>query len=134
MDEEIARLEAEHAELEGPPQEISWDELVAKSAKYERELEARERRRGILPRLITAAKVKRLELQREQWARQIEPLEAERDAAYERMEAAEAKLHEAHRERGLAQEVWSDARWRIQSREQRIRAIDREMRELRGGR
>ena len=53
MDEEIARLEAERAELEGPPQEIGWDELVAKSAKYERELEARERRRGILPRLLS---------------------------------------------------------------------------------
>ena len=132
MDEEIARLEAERAELERPPQEIGWDELVAKSAKYERELEARERRRGILPRLITAAKIKRLELQREQWEREIGPLEAERDAAYERIEAAEATLREARKEKGLAEGVWSDARWRIQSRRDRIQAIDREIRELKG--
>jgi hypothetical protein len=96
-------MEAEAAHLEAPPPEIGWDELLANSAKHEQELETRERRRGILPRLLTAAKIKRLELQRERWEQEIEPLKVERDEAYERLEAAEAKLTEAQRERNLAQ-------------------------------
>ncbi len=126
-------MEAEATQLEAPPAEIGWDELVANSAKYAQELEARERRRGILPRLITAAKIKRLELQREQWGKEIEPLKAERDKAYERLEAARAKLIEAQGERNLAQGAWSHARGLIQSREDRIRAINRELRELQEG-
>lgn len=133
LDARIQAMEAEAAELEAPPREIGWDELVANSARYEQELEARERRRGILPRLITAAKIKRLELQREHWQQQIEPLKVERDEAYGRLEAAEAKLIEAQRERNLAQGAWSHARGLIQSREDRIRAINREIRELQEG-
>ena len=94
LDASIQAMEAEAAHLEASPPEIGWDELVANSAKHEQDLETRERRRGILPRLITAAKIKRLELQREQWEQEIESLKVERDEAYERLEAAEAKLTE----------------------------------------
>ena len=61
MDEQIRNMEAELRQTEQP---IVWGEGAAE------ELEARERRRAILPRLITAAKVKRAELriQREQQA------------------------------------------------------------------
>jgi chromosome segregation ATPase len=133
LDATIASMEAEAAHLEAPPPEIGWDELLANSAKHEKELETRERRRGILPRLITAAKIKRLELQRERWEQEIEPLKLERDKAYERLEAAEARLTEAQRERNLALGAWSHARGLIQSRDDRIRAINRELRELQEG-
>ena len=133
LDATIASMEAEAAHLEGPPPEIGWGELGAVGDKHEQELEARERRRGILPRLITAAKIKRLELQRERWEQEIEPLKVERDKAYERFEAAEAKLAETQRERNLALGAWGHARGLIQSREDRIRAMKRELRELQEG-
>ena len=123
----IEEMEAELAEGYGHP--LSWEEVTTTTAV---ELARKEQRRSILPRLITAAKVKRLELQREKWEREIEPLETERAEAYERLEAATAKYHEAERERNLAQGAWSHAHNLIGSRQDRIREINREIRELRG--
>ena len=71
-------------------------------------------------------------LQREQWGREIGPLEAEREEAHKRLEAAEAKHQEALEERNLAQRDWSHAHGLIHSRQGRIRAIDREIAELKG--
>jgi sugar-specific transcriptional regulator TrmB len=55
VEQEIESMERELAEREQP---IVWGEVEAG------ELEAKERRRAILPRLITAARIKRLELLR----------------------------------------------------------------------
>jgi hypothetical protein len=81
LEASIKKMEAELAEGYGRP--LSWEEVTTTTAE---ELAAKEQRRSILPRLTTAAKIKRLELQRERW--EIEPLEVERDEAYERLEAA----------------------------------------------
>src|SRR3712207_8903402 len=48
---------------------------------------------------------------------------------YERHETATAKYHEAERERNLAQGAWSHAHGLIQSRQDRIREVNREIRE-----
>ena len=62
LDASIKRMEAELAEGYGRP--LSWEEVTSTTAE---ELAAKEQRRSVLPRLITAAKVKRLELQRAKW-------------------------------------------------------------------
>ena len=49
------------------------------------------------------------------------------------VEAAQAKYHEVVAERGRAQSEWSHADGLIHSREPRIRQINLEIRELRGG-
>jgi chromosome segregation ATPase len=127
LDASIEKMEAELAEDYDRP--LNWEEATTTTAE---ELAAKEQRRSIVPRLITAAKIKRLELQRERWEREIEPLEVERDEAHERLEAAQTKLNEAERERNLAQGAWSHARGLIQSRQDRIREVNREIQRATG--
>jgi len=129
MDKEIERLEAEARELEAPARAFTWDEIRAGATE---DLERRERRRGILPRLLTAAKVKRLEIRRERYEREGEPLHKSRDEAYEKLEAARTKRLEAIEEENAARYEYSDAFQRTQGHEKRMKAIDREIRELRG--
>ena len=59
MESELAALESERAELDAPAETPSWDDLQRAGA-FE-ELEAQERRRGVLPRLIAAARAKVVE-------------------------------------------------------------------------
>ena len=127
LDASIRSMEAELAQGYGHP--LSWEEVTSTTSD---ELAAKEQRRSILPRLITAAKVKRLELQRAKWEQEIEPLQHQREEAYKHLEEATAKYHEALAERGRAQGAWSHADGLIQSRQDRIRQINREIRELRG--
>ena len=129
MDGEIERLEAERGELEAPARALTWDEIQAGAAE---DLERREQRRGILPRLIVAAKVKRLELRRERYEREIEPLQKLRAEAHAKLEAVEAKRLQAVEEEEEARCEYGDAYTRIESRERRVKALDREIRELRG--
>lgn len=127
MDKEIERLEAERLELEAPARALSWDEIQAGE-----DLEKRERRRGILPRLIVAAKVKRLELRRERYERETEPLRAQRREAHARLEEAKTKRLDAIDEENKALYEYSDAFQRVQGQEKRLKAVDRELAELRG--
>ncbi len=127
MDEEIQRLEAERLELEGPASVLSWDQIQAGE-----DLDKRERRRGLLPRLITAARIKRLELKRQRHEAEIEPLQTRREKAHARLEKASAKRQEVIEEENAARYEYGDASSRIASREMHIRAINREIRELRG--
>ena len=126
LDASIQSMEAELAQ--DYSRALNWEEVTSTTAD---ELAAKEQRRSILPRLITAAKVKRLELQRAKWEEEIEPLQQQREEAYKRLEEATAKYHEAEQARSLAQCDWSHAHGLIDSREQRIRQINREIRELR---
>jgi hypothetical protein len=127
LDASIQSMESELAEGYGTP--LSWEEVTSSTAE---ELAAKEQRRSILPCLITAAKVKRLELQRAQQEREIAPLEHQREEAYKRLEAVEAEYYEALEERDLARRDWNYALGLMQSRQGRIREIDGEIRELRG--
>jgi DNA repair exonuclease SbcCD ATPase subunit len=132
LDEQISRLEVEHAELEGPGREPSWDELVENSAKYERELEARERRRSVLPRIIHAAKVRRAERQVERLEQELEPLRAERVEAYRALEEAQAAEREAKEGRNAAYGAWGVLQGRVLTKEDHIKCARRELHELRG--
>ncbi len=127
LDASIESMETELAEGYGKP--LTWEEVMSSTAE---KLAAKEQRRSILPRLITAARLKRLELQRAQWERKMAPLELQREEAHKRLEAAEVKYHEALEERNLARRDWNYAHGLIQSRQDRIREINREIRELRG--
>ncbi len=129
MDEEIERLEAEARELEVPARALTWDEIQAGAGE---DLDKQERRRGILPRLIIAAKVKRLELRRERYERETEPLRKQREEAYARLEKAKAKRLQAEDEEKMALYEYSDAFQQVQGQEKRLKAVDREIRELRG--
>lgn len=129
MDAEIQRLEAERADLESPARALRWEEVQAGAAE---DLERRERRRGIVPRMITAAKVRRLELQRERHQAEMEPHQKRREEAFEKLEAARAKRWEAVEEENVARYEYGDANARVASREQRIKEANREIRALRG--
>lgn len=89
MDIEIERLEAELAE---PARGLTWEEVRGGVSE---ELAERERRRLLLPRLIAAAKVKRLEVRRECLEAEAEPLRKLRDDAHERLLAAQEKRRAA---------------------------------------
>ncbi len=129
MDGEIERLEAEQRELDSPARALTWAEVEAGAVE---DLEKREVRRGILPRLITAAKVKRLEIRRERLEREAEPLHKKREGAHERFEAATAKRLKAIEEEDAARYEFADALAQTQGQEKRAKAIERELRELRG--
>lgn len=129
MDREIERLEAERAELDAPARALTWDEIQAGAME---DLEARERRRGIVPRLIVAAKVKRLELHKAKWEREMEELAPVRDEAYARMEKAQAARVKAEEKEGLERAAWNRALYGVQGCEDRIKQADREIAELRG--
>ncbi len=129
MDREIEKLEAERAELDAPTRALTWDEIQAGAME---DLEARERRRGLLPRLIVAAKVKRLELQKAKLEGEMGPLRPAREEAHEKLQQAAAKRRKAAEEEDAARYEYSDAHTRIESREGHVKRIDREIRELRG--
>lgn len=129
MDREIGRLEAERAELDAPARALTWDEIQDGAME---DLEARERRRGIVPHLIVAAKVKRMELHKAKWEREMEELAPVRDEAYARMEKAQAARVKAEEKEGLERAEWNRALYGVQGCEGRIKQADREIAELRG--
>ncbi len=130
MDAEVERLEAEQQELNSPARVLTWDEIQAGAAE---DLEKRERRRGILPRLIVAAKVKRLELRRERYEGEVEPLRKLAEEASERLQAATAKRLQAVEEENAARYEFADPQTRLDNIGRRTKEIDREIRALRGG-
>lgn len=129
MDAEIERLEAERGDLESPAPVLTWEQLRAGAVD---DLEKRERRRGIVPRLITAAKIKRLEIRRERYEAELAPLIERRDKAYAKREAATEKRLKAIEEEGVARGELSDAQMRVRQRERFVKEIDRDLRALKG--
>ncbi len=134
LDEKIVRLEVEAEELEGPAREPTWDELVSNSAKYERDLEARERRRSVLPRILHAAKLKRLELEKRQHVEHAESMQQTLEAKYEIFQEHEEKLRRAKEERDTAHAEWTLTLSALQSARDRARRTEREIAELKGER
>ncbi len=129
MEAELGRLEAEQAQLDAPARVPSWDELQRAGAVED--LENRARRGGVIPRLITAAKVKLLELRAERERLELEPLKAERVRAHDECQEAQAKAREAEQERIATFSRWNSAHAAIQDGERRIRLAEREIREIR---
>jgi hypothetical protein len=125
LDEQIRNMEAELQEREQP---LVWGEGAAE------ELEQRERRRAILPRLITAARIRRAELRIERERKAAEPLEADQEAAYEKMQRAEARERKAHEDLMAARSEWSGIHTRLEKIGRRIKDREREIQALREGR
>ena len=132
MESELARLEEERAELDAPAEPPSWDELQEAGA-FE-ELEAQERRRGVLPRLIAAARAEVVELRIRREEAHFERLRAEREAAYAVVGEARANAGRPEGERVAALHRWHEAHGAIGDHEQRIKRATRELAELREGR
>jgi hypothetical protein len=132
--EDIARIDHELAELErekaGLPPVPTWEQLQEAGAVQE--LQAREARRGVLPHLIKATRVKRLELQRRKYEDQIAELDEQRTEGYERLEAAREARSKAAEAENEAYSTWYDAHWRIQSYEGHIREINGQISNIKG--
>ena len=132
MEGELVALEEERRDLDAPAEPPSWDELQRAGA-FE-ELEAQERRRGVLPRLIAAARAKVVELRIRREEAELEPLKAERERAYAVLEEAQANARKAEEERVAAFHRWHEAHGAIGDHEQRMKLANRELGELREGR
>jgi chromosome segregation ATPase len=99
-----AKIQEMEAELEdGCGELLSWDEVTSTTAE---EIAASEQRRGILPRLIKAAKVKRLELEKRGHEERATSIGEERDAAYATFQEQEERLREAKAARDDAHDRW----------------------------
>ena len=122
---QIQEMERELAEESAP---LVWGEAGAD------ELLRKEQRRGVLPRLIMAARVRRLELLRRRTESELEPLYTQRAAAYEKLERATAKKIEAQEEELEARTAYSHPHTLIEKRERRLKDLDRQLGELRGAR
>src|SRR3712207_9505855 len=85
LDGEIEGMERELAEDATAP--LSWDEVTSTTAE---EIAKEEQRRGVLPRLIQVAKVKRLELRIQRLEEEAEGLEAERAERHRALEKAKS--------------------------------------------
>ena len=123
VEQEIESMERELAEREQP---IVWGEVDAE------ELSRKEQRRGILPRLLQAARVRRLELRKRQYELEAQPLYAEREERYRKLEKAKDKERKAREEREAALGAWNFTHGAIQGLEHRIKDLDRQIREERG--
>ncbi len=128
LDKQIQDMEAELTAEAAP---LTWEQVTATTAE---ELAHKEQRKGILPRLIRAAKIKRLELQIQRDRGSIEPLDAARAKAHEKLERATAKRWEAVEEEQAARGEWGKVHERIINLERRIKLEEREVAELRGER
>ena len=130
MEGELAALESERAGLDAPAEPPSWDELQRAGA-FE-ELEAQARRRGVRPRLISAARAKVVELRIRREEALLGPLKAERERAHAAIEEAQAEARRAEEGRRAALARWGVAHAAVGAREERIKRATRELAELRG--
>ncbi len=87
LDVKIAEMQAELEDGHGRP--LSWDEVTATTPG---EMARKEQRRGVLPRLIEAARVKRLELELRDREREAETLREGLQGRYDAFQAKEDEL------------------------------------------
>ena len=130
IEERILELEAELAALEGPPAPLTAVDIAQGAVAL---VDQHEQRRSTIERLLTAFKIKRLEMQRSRYEREMEPFIAARQAAGERLQELEAQRIALMEEMGKARADWGDANTRAESKAHHVRQIDRELRELRDG-
>lgn len=129
LDARIAEMEAELTEGHGRP--LTWDEVTASTAE---EIFRKEQRRGILPRLIRAAKVKRLELEVRAREAEAEAIRAKLSPAYEAFQEKEAELSAAKERRDKAHGEWAVTLSALHSAEGRTERAARELAALKGER
>ncbi len=127
VERDIEGMERELAEGAASP--LRWEEITSTTAE---DLARKEQRRGILPRLLQAARVQRLELLKRQYEQQAEPLYAEREQRHAKLEKAKDKERRATEEREAALGAWNITHSAIQSLEGRVKDVQRQIREERG--
>lgn len=125
LDGKIESMVEEVEDAEASP--LVWDRITATTAE---ELAAQEQRRSIIPRLITAARIKRLELERRREEERVQPLQEEAAKAHSRLEKATAAKAKAEEEAGRARFEWTNALSRLENRGRRIKEIDYEIANL----
>jgi chromosome segregation ATPase len=125
---EIEAMEAELADGYGQP--LKWEEVTSTTAE---EIARKEQRRGILPRLIHAAKVRRLELEKLRREEEAAPLREKLEATYAAFQEQEDQLRQAKEERDAAHSEWTLTLSALQSADERTRRTEKELRELREG-
>lgn len=128
LDGKIESMVEEVEDAEAFP--LVWDRITSTTAD---ELAAKEQRRSIIPRLLTAARIKRLELERRREGERVQPLEEEGARAHERLEKAMAARAKAEEEAGQARFLWTNALSRLENRHRRVKEIDRAIANLKGG-
>jgi chromosome segregation ATPase len=126
LDAKIAEMQAELEDGHGRP--LSWDEVTSTTAE---EMAAKEQRRGILPRLIQAAKVKRLEVELRDREREAEGLREGLEGLYGAYQEKEDELRQAKEARDKAQGEWAIRLSAVQGAEGRAERTARELDELR---
>lgn len=129
MDARIAEMEEELRDGFGEP--LTWDQVTSTTAE---EIARREQRRGVLPRLIQAARVKRAELELRDREREAEGIRSNLEPLYGTLQDKEAEMRRAKEERDAAHGEWSLMLSRAQSADDRAKRSRRELEELRGER
>ena len=97
------------------------------------EMARKEQRRGILPRLIHAAKVRRVELAKKRREEEAAPLREKLEATYAAFQEQEDQLRKAKEKRDAAHAEWSLTLSALQSADERTRRTEKELSELREG-
>ena len=128
LDRQIQSMETELAEGYGMP--LTWEEVTSTTAE---EIARKEQRRGVLPRLIHAAKVRRLELEKLRREEEATPLREKVEATYAAFQEQEEQLRRAKEERDAAHAEWTLTLYALQSADERTRRTEKELRELREG-
>jgi hypothetical protein len=128
LDEQIQTMEAEL--VEGYEKPLTWEEVTSTTAE---EIARKEQRRGILPRLIHAAKVRRLELEKLRREQEAAPLREKLEATYAAFQEQEDQLRRAKEKRDAAHAEWTLTLSALHSSEERTRRTEKELRELREG-
>jgi hypothetical protein len=128
LDEQIQSMEAELVEGYGKP--LTWEEITSTTAE---EIARKEQRRGVLPRLIRAAKVRRLELVKLRREEEAGPLREKLEATYQAFQEQEDELRRAKEKRDAAHAEWTLTLSALQSAEERTRRTEKELGELRKG-
>jgi hypothetical protein len=96
----------------------------------EMEAELAEQHRNSLPRLIRAAKVKRLELEKDRRDKEAAALQKKVETTYAALQEQEERLRAAQEERDAAHAQWTLALSASQNANDRARRAYRELREL----
>ncbi len=128
LDAKIAEMEAELHDGYGEP--LTWEQVTTTTAD---ELARKEQRRGILPRLLHAAKVKRQELEVLRREREAAPLREKLEASYVAFQEQEEALRQAKERRNAAHTDWVLSLTAVQSADERTKRAERELDELQEG-
>jgi hypothetical protein len=125
LDAKIQEMEAELAQGYGKP--LTWDEVTTTTAE---EIARKEQRRGVLPRLIHAARVRRLELEKERREEEAASLQEKVETTYAAFQEQEDELRKAKEKRDAAHAEWAITLSASQNANERTRRTERELREL----